>query len=49
MIQDVQQRLPMAGLSNAGLPLSLQLVGRYFDELAVLKAAAAFERETSFY
>ena len=39
----------MAGLSTAKLPLSLQLVGRYWDELTVLKAAAAFERETSFY
>ena len=39
----------MAGLSKAGLPLSLQLVGRYWDELTVLKAAAAFERETSYH
>jgi aspartyl-tRNA(Asn)/glutamyl-tRNA(Gln) amidotransferase subunit A len=38
----------MAGLSRARLPLSLQLAGRYWDELTVLKAAAIFERETSF-
>jgi aspartyl-tRNA(Asn)/glutamyl-tRNA(Gln) amidotransferase subunit A len=39
----------MAGLSKTGLPLSLQLVGRYWDELAVLRAAAAFERETGIH
>jgi aspartyl-tRNA(Asn)/glutamyl-tRNA(Gln) amidotransferase subunit A len=35
----------MCGLSQAeGLPLSLQLVGRYFDEATIYRAAAAYER-----
>ncbi|MBW6400564.1 amidase [Roseomonas sp. HJA6] len=35
----------MCGLSKAeGLPLALQLVGRYFDEATVYRAAAAYER-----
>jgi aspartyl-tRNA(Asn)/glutamyl-tRNA(Gln) amidotransferase subunit A len=35
----------MCGLSRAeGLPLSLQLVGRYFDEATVYRAAAGYER-----
>ncbi len=34
----------MAGLSRTGLPLSVQFVGRYFDEAAVLRVAAAWER-----
>ncbi len=38
-----------AGFSRDGLPLSLQLVGRYWDEAGVLRAAAAFELETAFY
>ena len=35
----------MSGLSReAGLPLSLQLVGRYFEEATVYQAAAGYER-----
>lgn len=35
----------MCGVSKAeGLPLALQLVGRYFDEATVYRAAAAYER-----
>jgi aspartyl-tRNA(Asn)/glutamyl-tRNA(Gln) amidotransferase subunit A len=34
----------MAGLSSKGMPLSLQLVGRNFDERTLLRAAAAWER-----
>ena len=34
----------MAGLSRAGLPLSVQFVGRYFEEATVLRVAAAWER-----
>lgn len=35
----------MCGLSKAeGLPLSLQLVGRFFDEATVYRAAAGYER-----
>jgi aspartyl-tRNA(Asn)/glutamyl-tRNA(Gln) amidotransferase subunit A len=35
----------MAGLSSAGLPLSVQFVGRYFGEAALFRAARAWERE----
>ncbi|MEW5743228.1 MAG: Asp-tRNA(Asn)/Glu-tRNA(Gln) amidotransferase subunit GatA [Myxococcota bacterium] len=35
-----------AGFTKAGLPVGLQLLGRPFDEVTVLRAAAAFERET---
>jgi aspartyl-tRNA(Asn)/glutamyl-tRNA(Gln) amidotransferase subunit A len=38
-----------AGFTKAGLPVGLQLVGRPFDEVTVLKAAAAFERETKHF
>lgn len=35
----------MCGLSKAeGLPLALQLVGRFFDEATIYRAAAAYER-----
>ena len=33
----------MSGLSSNGLPVSLQLVGRYFDDATVLRVAAAYE------
>ena len=36
----------MAGLSGNGLPLSVQFVGRYFDDAMVLRVAAAYERGT---
>ncbi|HEX5326386.1 MAG TPA: amidase [Acetobacteraceae bacterium] len=39
----------MAGLSRDGLPLSVQFVGRYFDESTVLRAAAAYERATEWH
>jgi len=39
----------MAGLSKAGLPLSIQLVGRYWEEATLLRVAAAFERATSWH
>ena len=32
-----------AGFSKAGLPVSIQLVGRYFDERTLLRAANAYE------
>lgn len=32
------------GFTSAGLPVGLQLVGRRFDDLTVLRVAAAFER-----
>ncbi|MBV9118996.1 MAG: amidase, partial [Acetobacteraceae bacterium] len=34
----------MAGLSRNGLPLSVQFVGRYFEEGLVYRVAAAYER-----
>lgn len=34
----------MAGLAKNGLPLSVQFIGRYFDESTLLRAAAAYER-----
>ena len=39
----------MAGLSASGMPLSLQLVGRYRDENTLLRAAFAFERATEWH
>jgi aspartyl-tRNA(Asn)/glutamyl-tRNA(Gln) amidotransferase subunit A len=33
-----------AGFTTAGLPVGLQIVGRRFDDLGVLQAAAAFEQ-----
>ena len=39
----------MAGLSKEGLPLSIQLVGRYGEEAALLDAAAGFERATEWH
>ncbi|GMU61586.1 MAG: glutamyl-tRNA(Gln) amidotransferase subunit A [Myxococcaceae bacterium] len=38
-----------AGFTKAGLPVGLQLMGRPFDEVTVLKAAGAFERETKYF
>jgi aspartyl-tRNA(Asn)/glutamyl-tRNA(Gln) amidotransferase subunit A len=34
----------MSGLSSLGLPLSVQFVGRYFEDATVLRVAAAYER-----
>jgi aspartyl-tRNA(Asn)/glutamyl-tRNA(Gln) amidotransferase subunit A len=39
----------MAGLSRGGLPLSVQFVGRYFDDATVLRVAAAYERATEWH
>jgi aspartyl-tRNA(Asn)/glutamyl-tRNA(Gln) amidotransferase subunit A len=39
----------MSGLSNAGLPLSVQFVGRYFEDATVLRVAAAYERATEWH
>ncbi len=38
----------LAGLSQDGLPLGLQLIGHAFDEETVLRAAAALERQAGF-
>ena len=39
----------MSGLSQAGLPVSVQFVGRYFDDATVLRVAAAYERATGWH
>ncbi|MEA2770736.1 MAG: aspartyl-tRNA(Asn)/glutamyl-tRNA(Gln) amidotransferase subunit [Acetobacteraceae bacterium] len=39
----------MSGLSNAGLPVSVQFVGRYFDEASTFRVAAAYERATAWH
>jgi aspartyl-tRNA(Asn)/glutamyl-tRNA(Gln) amidotransferase subunit A len=39
----------MSGLSADGLPLSLQIIGRYFEEATVYQVAAAFERATPWH
>ncbi len=39
----------MAGLARNGLPLSVQFVGRYFDDATVLRVAAAYERATDWH
>jgi aspartyl-tRNA(Asn)/glutamyl-tRNA(Gln) amidotransferase subunit A len=36
----------LAGFDAAGMPLNAQLIGRYFDEATVLRAAAALEAAT---
>ena len=38
-----------AGFSAAGLPIGLQLIGKPFDEQAILTAAYSFERETQWH
>ncbi len=37
------------GFSAAGLPLSLQILGRHFDEATVYRVAAAYERATDWH
>ena len=39
----------MAGLSSDRMPIGLQLVGRYFEDAVVLRAAAAYERATEWH
>ena len=39
----------MSGVSRAGLPVSVQFVGRYFDEATLLRVAAAYERATEWH
>jgi aspartyl-tRNA(Asn)/glutamyl-tRNA(Gln) amidotransferase subunit A len=39
----------MSGLSSEGLPVSLQLIGKNYDEVTVLRAGAAFEQATPWH
>ena len=39
----------MSGLSRGGLPVSVQFVGRYFDDATVLRVAAGYERATGWH
>jgi aspartyl-tRNA(Asn)/glutamyl-tRNA(Gln) amidotransferase subunit A len=39
----------MCGLSKAGLPIAVQMVGRMHDEVTLLRAAAAYERATDWH
>ena len=39
----------MSGLAKNGLPLSVQFVGRYFDEPTLLRVAAAYEQATEWH
>jgi Asp-tRNA(Asn)/Glu-tRNA(Gln) amidotransferase A subunit family amidase len=36
------------GLSNSGLPLSMQIIGKPFDEARVYQIAHAYEQATGF-
>lgn len=38
-----------AGLSDGGLPMAFQLIGRPFDEARLLKVADAFQRDTDWH
>jgi len=39
----------MNGLSSSGLPLSMQLIGKHFDEATVLRVGAAYESATPWH
>ena len=39
----------MSGLSSSGLPLSVQFVGRYFEDATVLRVAHAFEQAAGWH
>jgi aspartyl-tRNA(Asn)/glutamyl-tRNA(Gln) amidotransferase subunit A len=37
------------GMSSGGLPLSMQIIGRFWDEKTVMRVGAAFERATDWH
>lgn len=37
------------GLSQEGLPVGMQIIGRYLDEIGILNLAYQFEKETNFF
>jgi aspartyl-tRNA(Asn)/glutamyl-tRNA(Gln) amidotransferase subunit A len=39
----------MSGLASSGLPMSVQFVGRYFEDATVLRVAAAYEKATKWH
>ena len=39
----------MSGLSRNGLPMSVQFVGRYFEDATVLRVASAYEKATQWH
>ena len=39
----------MSGLASTGLPVSVQFVGRYFDDATVLRVASAYEKATRWH
>lgn len=39
----------MNGLSSTGLPLSMQIIGKHYDEVTVLRTGAAFEQATPWH
>jgi aspartyl-tRNA(Asn)/glutamyl-tRNA(Gln) amidotransferase subunit A len=39
----------MSGLARNGLPVSVQFVGRYFDDATVLRVASAYEKATQWH
>jgi aspartyl-tRNA(Asn)/glutamyl-tRNA(Gln) amidotransferase subunit A len=39
----------VCGMSAGGLPLTMQMVGRAYDEITLLRAAAAYERATPWH
>jgi aspartyl-tRNA(Asn)/glutamyl-tRNA(Gln) amidotransferase subunit A len=41
--------IPCGAAAGSGLPIALQLVGKPFDEPAVLKVADAYQRRTEWH
>ncbi|MFL5287510.1 MAG: amidase [Rhodopila sp.] len=39
----------MSGLASNGLPVSVQFIGRYFDDATVLRVASAYEKATKWH
>jgi len=37
------------GFSKTGLPLSMQIVGRYYDEASIFRVGAAYEQATAWH
>ena len=48
LLEDPRTPAVPAGLSESGLPLGLQLIGRAFDEETLFRAGSALERAAGF-